>query len=67
MSQMPIVKMMETAPSAAREFLKVLAVFVTVVGLGSGLGFHGVGGFGEGIDRISRNSTNQQTDSTSHL
>jgi hypothetical protein len=40
MSQMPIVKMMETAPSAARESLKVLAVFVAVVGLG----FHDVGG-----------------------
>jgi hypothetical protein len=40
MSQMPIVKMIETAPSAAQESLKVLAVFVTVVGLG----FHDVGG-----------------------
>jgi hypothetical protein len=64
---MVVMEVVETATPAAREFLKVLAVFVTVVGLGSGLGFHGVGGFGEGIDRISRNSTNQQTDSTSHL
>jgi hypothetical protein len=48
MSQMPIVKMMETAPSAARESLKVLAVFVTVVGLG----FHDVGG-DWGIDQTN--------------
>jgi hypothetical protein len=40
MSQMPVVKMMETAPSAARESLKVLAVLVALVGLG----FHDVGG-----------------------
>jgi hypothetical protein len=50
MSQMPIVKMMETAPSAARESLKVLAVLVAVIGLWFGLGFHGVeGAIGESI------------------
>jgi hypothetical protein len=40
---MPVVKMMETATPAAGEFLEVLAVFVAVVGLWFGLGFHGVG------------------------
>jgi hypothetical protein len=39
-------KMVEAATPAAGEFLEVCAVFVAVIGLGSGLGFHGFGGFG---------------------
>jgi hypothetical protein len=41
---MPVVKMMEAATPAAGEFLEVCAVFVAVVGLWFGLGFHGFGG-----------------------
>jgi hypothetical protein len=36
------VEVVKTATPAAGEFLEVCAVFVAVVGLGSGLGFHGV-------------------------
>jgi hypothetical protein len=51
---MVVMEVVEAATPAAGEFLEVCAVFVAVVGLWFGLGFHGVGGEGFGGDQSTR-------------